>query len=209
MAANNPTRVEVNEVLDELEGHVRSTGSTIARDVSMTAEDGTPLIGRVVQHGSHQYSIVGEVGSPEVRLEYEFNLVEALAAEQAEADSQELDGDIIEQVGQDLRESTTSDHRKRVANGLRDRIAQPPLAPTGLVAGDFAYGFNLKDYLYPYHDMPSVTEFSDRSQTLVTTAWNGQQYLLEEYNVHDLLDGDADGDAEDTDEELPPERGVQ
>lgn len=57
--------------------------------------------------------------------------------------------------------------------------------------------------------MPSVTEFSDRAQTLVTTAWNAKQYLLSEYSVHDLLEEDDEGDEADTDGELPPNLGVQ
>lgn len=204
MSATNPTRVEVNEMLDEIEGHVRSTGCTIARDVSTTAEDGTPLLGYVVQHGDHQYNIVAPVGEAEVAIEYELNLVNAVAAERAQDAPDQDDGELVQAAAEDLRSAVEPEELPRISAGLRERVAVPPLAPNIMANSEFTYGFSLQDTIYPYEEMPSVSEFSDRTQSLVTVAWNAKRYLLEEYDVHTILGSAGTGD-----EELPPERGVQ
>lgn len=208
MSAANPTRVEINEVLDEIEGYVRSTGSTIAQEVSTQSEAGVPLLGYVVQHGDHQYELVAAVGEPGMNLRYGFNLIETIAAERAQAANMETvseaqEGELIQQATADLRASVEDPAaRKEIQSRLREQLMEPPLAPDIMADGEFAYGFSLADDIYPFHDELTVTEFSDRAQRLVTVAWNAQAYLVDAYNVDQLLD-------EPTQDTELADRGVQ
>jgi hypothetical protein len=202
MSVQSPTQAEVEEVLQDLDEKINITSDRVTQRIDVQSAEGEHVLGRAVQRGSTNYNLLGVVGQSVVKLQASFDIAQALAADRIRADGGQPEAGTVGQVQvdeyqyerakNDLRDAA-GDELPEIRQGLVDRLSEPAYA-LELTADDrFTYGFTVSTDLHPYHQDVPVSRFSDRAQGIASLLIRGREYVVNEYDVHELIDSDQDG----------------
>lgn len=195
---SQPTQQDVDEALREVDTLIDRIDDQIVDTVSGQTDDGQTVNGRVVQHGTHVYQVLGSTAFRHLKVRAEFNVAEALAVQRA---SIQADGGTATQVEvspQDVQQARTEllnglddDQTEEIRQGVIDRVTDASVEAQLQTADDgrTVFGIELARQLHIYSEDVSPAEFADEVQTIVNQMWRTKEFLLKEYGVRDAIGG--------------------
>lgn len=196
-----PSQQDVDAAIRRVDDLIDSIGDEINQPINATADDGTSVTGRQVQHGDFTYNVLAAPGNPSVQLQFPYNATQDLAVARARSDGgQQVHGgpaqvnvgpQQIEQSKQELRDAVDDDDLAEMRQGVLDRASVPPYSLKFEMDEEAIYGFAVKADLYLYAEDVSVREFGEKAQGIVSLGWKAQSYLAHEYDIGGLADTDA------------------
>lgn len=196
-----PSEAEIESELQSLEEVIERTGAEVVDQIQDTTPDGSTIRGRIVKHGGHHYNLIGNPDNHCIVASFAFNAVELIAgarAQQAAAQATgqappavqiQPDKQTLEETGEELRDSVRGkDELRDIRQGLIDRLSEPGVAATLMADEEFAFGFDVQAKFYVYDRDYTPAEYDEKAQTVVSLGWKGKEYLVNQYDIHGLVD---------------------
>lgn len=194
---HDPTQADVDDLLVDIDEWNRQLNKQTVDHLNETLHDGTVVEGRVVKHGSYQYSVQASVDWPYVAIESSFDVAEGLTTSQAQA---RADGGQqatatqpdIQQAKQRLR-SGANDDLDVIRREVIRSLSRGPLAFEARQDNDLLTGFKVERKVFPYDRQYSVQEYADDVQTVISGVFRGKEELIQRYDVRNAVGGRSSG----------------
>lgn len=190
-------------------------GNAIQGQAEGQTDDGRPLEGYQIQHGSHHLVVATVAGWEYFTVIYQHHLPQDIAVQRVaeeEVRSPAPSGEIEVTLDQQAIEDATDELRSHVEGvNLRDvrtrftRTVAQIGGHQGIelqTDGDLIVGVQIKSKLFPYRDGFDIAEYERTVQQTVTAGWVAKEFLIDAYDIADLTASDLGTDPSDDDPKM-------
>lgn len=196
-----PSEQDRDAALRRIVEYTEAMGNSIEGEAEGSTDDGRPLSGYQIRHGSHTIVVATVPGWEYFTVLYQTNVAHRIALhravdEQAPADGEnveiELDPTAIQDATAELREHLADEDLAELRAEFVRAVAQvtPTVALDLTTEDSLVTGFQAQTKLFPYREDFDIQEFAETVQTTVTAGWIGQEYLADAYDLAELVEGD-------------------
>lgn len=191
------TTSDVDEFLADVDEWNRKLNKQTQDHINEAMDDGTVIQGRVVQHGTFQYSVQASTDWRHAILESSFDVAQLLASAQAQARADgghqgALSQPELQQAKQELRNNSTND-LDVIRREIIKSLSCGPFAFAARTDQDLLTGFNLERKIFPYDSDYSIKEYAADSQRLISAVYRGKEELIQRYDVRGSVSNQQSG----------------
>jgi|GEM_PF-5955308 len=205
-----PSEDDRDRALRRIVEYTEAMGNSIAGEAEGQTDDGRPLSGYRVQQGNHTLVVATVPGWEYFTVLYQYDVAKSVAVRRAVGEQAPSGGGEVQiELDQAGVEAAADDLRAHVGDAdlaaLRMEFIQSvsSVAPqAGIdidVDGSLIRGFKLQTKLFPYREGFDVADYADRVQETVTAGWVAKEFLVDAYDLGELVDaefatGSSDGE---------------
>lgn len=196
--STSTSREDVDAALRDVEDLIDCIGDeqvdTFRGEVEPTGE---PVLGRVAQHGSHPYQVLGTPARNFIKVKSGFDAAQLVAAGRAQTDGgrgsvQGQQINVNQRDVENAREELVDDLSESEVREIRDeiisRLAQDDLTVDLTATGDVVTGFEVGTELFAYDQDLTVSEFSSTVSRVVNARWRTRSYMVSAYDIKGVID---------------------